>query len=607
MVETVEEETEGKGPTGVEIIKAASDYLRGTLAEEFADPQIFISDAAYQLLKFHGSYQQDDRDLRNDRRRAGETYAFSFMVRLRLPGGDVHPDLFLALDRLADDLGNGTLRLTTRQSVQVHGIGKHDLRTVIRTINAELSSTLGACGDVNRNVMASSAPLATPAYQLVREAARRISTHLLPRSGAYAELWLDADEAGGGQELARIGAEGGPVEGNGPAAAGAATIEADVEPLYGRTYLPRKFKTAVAVAGDNSVDLFTNDLGLVPIFEADRHVGWNVYVGGGLGRTHRKPETFPRLADALGFVGVDDLLTVAEAVVIVQRDHGDRSNRRHARLKYLIHDRGIDWFRERVEEVSGLAIEPARPVEWTRGDDLLGWREQGDGRWFLGLRVMNGRLADRTDGPRWRSALRQIATELRVSMRITPNQNLYLLDVSPAQRFRVDAILASHGVESGADTRGLRRLSMACPALPTCGLAVTEAERALPDVLDSLQETFDAVGVSDAVPTVRMTGCPNGCARPYVAEIGLVGDAVERYQVWLGGDSAGTRLARHVADRVHRDQLPALIEPLLVRYRDERLDGEAFGDFFDRVQPELPVLEPMPRPVRHERVAEAVA
>ncbi len=550
MVKSVEEETEGKGPTGVEILKAASDYLRGSLAEEFADPQVYISDAAYQLLKFHGSYQQDDRDLRNERRRAGETYAFSFMVRLRLPGGDVHPELFLALDRLADEIGNGTLRLTTRQSVQLHGIGKHDLRTVIRTINAELSSTLGACGDVNRNVMASSAPLATPAYELVRDTARRISTHLLPKSGAYAELWLDADEAGGGQELARIGAQGKTVEGNSPAteidaaapAESAASSATDVEPIYGPTYLPRKFKTAVAVAGDNSVDLFTNDLGVVPIFDGDRHVGWNLYVGGGLGRTHRKPETFPRLADALGFIGVDDLLPVAEAVVIVQRDNGDRTNRRHARLKYLIHERGIDWFREQVEAASGVTIEPARPVEWTRGDDLLGWHEQGDGRWFLGLRVMNGRLADRAEGPQWRSALRHIATELGLSIRITPNQNAYLLDVTPAQRFRVDEILAANAIESGADTRGLRRLSMACPALPTCGLAVTEAERALPGMLDTLQVTFDAVGVSDAVPTVRMTGCPNGCARPYVAEIGLVGDAVDRYQVWLGGDAAGTRL-----------------------------------------------------------------
>ena len=493
MVDTVEEETEGKGPTGVEILKAASDYLRGSLAEEFAGPEVFISDAAYQLLKFHGSYQQDDRDLRNERRRAGETYAFSFMVRLRLPGGDVHPELYLALDRLADEIGNGTLRLTTRQSVQLHGIGKHDLRTVIRTINAELSSTLGACGDVNRNVMASSAPLATPAYALVQDAARRISTHLLPRSGAYAELWLDADEAGGGKELARIGESGRAVAGNeaGSASDGSgsgtradaypAPAATDVEPIYGRTYLPRKFKAAVAVAGDNSVDLFTNDIGFVPIFDGERHIGWNVYVGGGLGRTHRKPETFPRLADALGFVGVDDLLPIAEAVVIVQRDNGDRTNRRHARLKYLIHERGIEWFREQVIAQSGVAIEPARTVEWTRGDDLLGWHEQGDGRWFLGLRVMNGRVADREDGPRWRSALRQIATELGLAMRITPNQNLYLRDVSPAQRFRVDEILAANAIESGAELRGLRRLSMACPALPTCGLAVTEAERALPD------------------------------------------------------------------------------------------------------------------------------
>jgi sulfite reductase (ferredoxin) len=589
MTELIEATSDERQPNGVEQLKAASDFLRGSLAEEFADPNVFISDAAYQLLKFHGSYQQDDRDLRNERRRAGESFAFSFMVRLRLPGGDLHPELYLALDRLSEEIGNGTVRLTTRQSVQLHGIGKRDLRTVIRAINAHLSSTLGACGDVNRNVMASSAPFATTPYELVRDAARRISTHLLPRTSAYAELWLDADEAGGGQELARIGPGAGQ----------------DHEPLYGPTYLPRKFKTAVAVAGDNSVDLFTNDLGVVPIFEDDRHVGWNIYVGGGLGRTHRKPETFPRLADPLGFIAVDDLLAVSEAVVTVQRDHGDRTNRRHARLKYLIAERGIDWFRERVKEVSGLTIELPRPVEWARGDDLMGWHEQGDGRWFLGLRVLNGRLADHDDGPRWRSALRAIALELQLPMRITPNQNLYLVGVGAAERFRVDAILAQHGVADGANVRGLRRLAMACPALPTCGLAVTEAERALPGVLDSLQAAFDAAGLDDTATTLRMTGCPNGCARPYVAEIGLVGDAVDRYQVWLGGDAAGTRMARQVADRVHRDQLPALLEPVLRRYHDERIEGEALGDFIDRTRPELGAVEAVRRPVRE--AAEALA
>jgi sulfite reductase (ferredoxin) len=550
--------------SGVETLKVQSDGLRAPLIEEFASDTTHITDAGYQILKFHGSYQQDDRDLRNDLRKAGEEYAFSFMIRLRLPGGDVHPELWLALDALASEHGNETLRLTTRQSIQLHGVLKGELKTVIRAVNDNLSSTLGACGDVNRNVMSAPAPYRRRDYAVVQEAARSISDHLLPRTRAYAELWLDGDE------VARIGPE-----------AGAAGVP-DVEPIYGKTYLPRKFKTAVTVAGDNSVDLFTNDLGVVPFFDGETVVGWNIYVGGGLGRTHKKAATFPRLADELGFIAADDLLRTAEAVVTVQRDHGDRTNRRHARLKYLIHDRGIEWFRAKVAAAAGITLAPARPVEWGRFDDLLGWHEQGDGAWFLGLRVMNGRVLDDADG-QIRSALRTIAG-LGVAFRITPNQNVYLLDIPAGQRPLIDGILADHGVAPADSFRGLRKLAMACPALPTCGQAVTEAERVLPAVLDSLQAVFDDVGLGDATPTVRMTGCPNGCARPYVAEIGLVGDAVDRYQVWLGGDTAGTRLATAVADRVHTVDLPALLRPLLERYRDERLEGEALGDFLTRAE-----------------------
>jgi sulfite reductase (ferredoxin) len=553
--------------SGVEILKEQSDGLRAPLLQEFAAPTTHITDAGYQILKFHGSYQQDDRDLRNDRRKAGEEYAFSFMIRLRLPGGDVHPALWLALDRIAGEYGNDTLRLTTRQSVQLHGVLKHDLRTVIRAVNDELASTLGACGDVNRNVMAAPAPLARPDYLAVREASRAIGTHLLPKTRAYAELWLDGDE------VARVGADAG----------GGEVQPGDVEPIYGTTYLPRKFKTAVTVPGDNSIDLFTNDLGVVPFLDDGETVaGWNIYVGGGLGRTHKKPATFPRLADALGFVGPDELIRVAEAVVIVQRDHGDRTNRRHARLKYLIHDRGIDWFRGQVEAAGGFTFEAPRPVAWTRFDDLLGWHAQGDGNWFHGLRVMNGRVFDGDEG-RYRSALRAIAA-LGIAFRITANQNVYLIDVTLRQRYVVDQILSDHGIASAETVRGLRRLAMACPALPTCGLAVAEAERALPGVLDTLQVLFDELGLGDETPTIRMTGCPNGCARAYVAEIGLVGDAVDRYQVWLGGDSAGTRLATAVAERVHKADLPALLRPLLERYRDERRSGEALGDFLARAE-----------------------
>ncbi|HEV8488994.1 MAG TPA: NADPH-dependent assimilatory sulfite reductase hemoprotein subunit [Candidatus Limnocylindrales bacterium] len=547
--------------SGVETLKASSNYLRDPLVAEFAAGGTHITDDGYQILKFHGSYQQDDRDQRNDRRKGGQEFAFGFMIRLRIPGGDIHPDLWVALDDLAARFGRSTIRLTTRQSVQLHFIPKGDLRTVIRTINDHLASTLGACGDVNRNVMAAPLPLADPRYRTVRDAARALSDHLLPRTRAYAELWLD------GTEIARIGPDDGePLE---------------EEPLYGRTYLPRKFKSCVTVAGDNSVDLFTHDLGFAGIFDGDDLVGWNVYVGGGLGRTHRKPETFPRLADPLGFVGPAEFLRAATGVVVAQRDLGDRTNRRHGRLKYLIADRGIDWFRSEVEAASGLRFEPARIVAWNRSDDRLGWHPQGDGRWFAGLRIANGRVRD-AGAVRLRTALRAIAREHGVAVRVTPNQNVYLVDVPAERRAPVTDLLDEHGIERPEDVRGLRRLAMACPALPTCGLAIAEAERALPAVLEELQAVFDGVGLGEATPTVRMTGCPNGCARPYVAEIGLVGDAVDRYQVWLGGDGAGTRLARAVAERVHKADLPAALRPLLVRYRDEGEPDEGFGDFVTR-------------------------
>jgi sulfite reductase (ferredoxin) len=552
---------------GVEALKASSDFLRDPLVEELAAGGNQVSDDAYQILKFHGSYQQDDRDQRNARRKAGEEYAYGFMIRLRLPGGEVHPGLWTALDDLAGEFGRDTLRLTTRQSIQLHFVPKADLRTVIRTINDHLASTLGACGDVNRNVMAAPLPRSDGRYAAVRDAARAISEHLLPRTRAYAELWLD------GEEVARIGPDGEP--------------SIDDEPIYGRTYLPRKFKTCVTVAGDNSVDLFTHDLGVAGVFDGETLLGWNVYVGGGLGRTHRKPETFPRLADPLGFVVPGDLLRIAESIVIVQRDHGDRGDRRHARLKYLIHDRGIEWFRARVEEVAGLSLSPLVPVTWDRADDRLGWHPQGDGAWFHGLRIENGRVRDEDGGAALRSALRSLARDEGLALRITPNQNVYILDVPADRRGAVDELLARHRIPPSDRVLGLHQLSMACPALPTCGLAVTDAERALPGVLDDLQALFDELGLHETVPTVRMTGCPNGCARPYVAEIGLVGDAVDRYQVWLGGDTAGTRLARPVADRVPKADLPAFLRPLLERYRETRLDGESLGDFAARAGMEV--------------------
>jgi sulfite reductase (ferredoxin) len=574
-------------PSGVERLKVESHWLRDPLVAEFAAGGTHITDNGYQILKFHGSYQQDDRDVRNDRRKAGVEYDFGFMIRLRVAGGDIPPALWLALDDLATRFGRSSIRLTTRQSVQLHFIPKGDVKTVIRTVNDALSSTLGACGDVNRNVMAAPLPVADPRYLTARAMAVTLSEQLLPRTRAYAELWLD------GTEIARVGpADGEPIE---------------EEPLYGHTYLPRKFKTCVTVAGDNSIDLFTHDLGLAGFFGAGGELeGWNVYVGGGLGRTHRKPETYPRLADALGFIAPGQECAIAEAVVRVQRDWGDRTNRRHARLKYTIDDKGLDWFRAEVERESGIRLRPARPVDWDRADDQLGWHEQGDGAWFAGIRIANGRVRDGDrDDVDLRAGLRALA-RAGFGFRVTPNQNLYLVDVPAAERGKAASILADHGVETGDKLRGIARLAMACPALPTCGLAVTEAERVIGSVVAELQAELDKLDLDDEVrPSVRMTGCPNGCARPYVAEIGLVGDAVDRYQVWLGGDAAGTRLATPVVEGVKRADLPDLLRPVLERFRDERQPGEALGDFIARAG--ITRLEYANGPVRHLRPAAAPA
>ena len=545
-------------PSKVEGIKAESDGLRGTIARELAEPTTRFGDDDAQLLKFHGVYQQEDRDLRKASRGTGLEKTHSFMVRTKNPGGHASGRLFLALAELADSHGNGTLRVTTRQGFQLHGVSKGELRHTIATIGANLGSTLGACGDINRNVMAPAAPFAAKGYAIARETAHAIAELLTPRTAAYYEIWNEG-------ELLHTSAV------------------ADDDPLYRDVYLPRKLKIAVAAPGDNSVDILTNDVGVVPVLSpTDVLLGFDLFVGGGLGMTHRKPDTFPRLADAFGFVEPEDLLRVVRAVVEVQRDFGDRTNRKHARLKYTIADRGLAWFTSEVERYAGLRLAAFRALPAWQQRDYLGWQEQGDGRLCLGLSIENGRIRD--DVAHTKSALRAIVAEFGLDLVLTPQQNVLLVDVPAAQRCAIDAILSAHGVRPIETVSLLERHAMACPALPTCGLALAEAERALPALVDALEARLAELGLGDEPIAIRMTGCPNGCARPYMSEIGIVGVSADRYNVSLGGSLHGVRLNRVYRELVPTADIVATLDPLFVAFAAERRAGEAFGDFCLRTQ-----------------------
>ena len=537
----------------VEVLKEASRQLRGTIASDLSGEAPSVGDVSKQLLKFHGLYEQDDRE----RRKEG-TKSYSFMIRSKLPGGRLTPAQYLAHDELADRFGNGTLRITTRQDFQLHGVLKHDVKASIAAMNRALVTTFGACGDVVRNVACCPLPADDPMRAALLEVAREISDRTMPCTRAYHEIWLDGE----------LQQDGGDV--------------ADDEPVYGRAYLPRKFKIAVAYPGDNCVDVFTQDVGIVALAEGDALAGFNVLVGGGQGMTHNKPETFPRLGDPLAFVGPAELVDVVEQIVCVQRDHGDRSNRRHARLKYLIHDRGVDWFRREVEARLGRSLAPARPMPPFTLELHLGWRRQSSGRWSLGIPVENGRLQD-AGGIRLKSAVRAIVAQFGKPVILTANQDLLLTDIADDERAAIESELDRHGVVRDHELSQVHLHSMACPALPTCGLALADAERALPAVVRELEGEIARLGLASERITVRMTGCPNGCARPYVADIGFVGRSLDRYVVLVGGRSDGTRLNRAYRDLVPGQALVATVMPLLVHYKQSRADGESFGDFCDRV------------------------
>ncbi|MBI4781442.1 MAG: sulfite reductase, ferredoxin dependent [Oscillatoriophycideae cyanobacterium NC_groundwater_1537_Pr4_S-0.65um_50_18] len=557
----------------VEGIKERSNALREPVATELLQDTTHFSEDGIQILKFHGSYQQDNRD----NRVKGQEKDYSFMLRTRNPGGYIPAQLYLTLDKLADEYGNHTLRATTRQGFQLHGVPKQNLKTVISSIVRNMGSTLGACGDLSRNVMAPAAPYKNrPEYVLAREYAERLADLLTPQTEAYYEIWLDGEKA--------LTAEPHPDvvaalhrNGNGT------IIHDTAEPIYGVHYMPRKFKACVTVPGDNSVDLFSQDLSLVVITDSQGELeGFNIYAGGGLARTHNKEETFPRLADPIGYVDKADIYDAAKAIVATQRDYGDRFNRRHARLKYLLHDWGVDQFREKVESYLGKPMQPLKPTaEWAY-KDYLGWHEQGDGKLFLGLSVENGRVKDESS-LQLKTALREIEEKFQLPLRLTPSQDLVLYEIDPADQEEIQGILDRTGVKRVEQLDPLVRISMACPALPTCGLAVTESERVMPSILDRVRALLDKVGLPQESFITRMTGCPNGCARPYLAELGFVGQSPESYQIWLGAAPNQTRLSQAYIDNMPIADLEATLEPLFVYFKKNRKKGESFGDFCDRV------------------------
>jgi sulfite reductase (ferredoxin) len=568
-------------PSKVEAVKVASQYLKLILAEDLVNGQTHISEDAASVLKFHGSYQQDDRDVRTQMKREGKEKAFQFMVRVRMPGGKLSTaDQYLTCARLAETVGNGTLRVTTRQEFQLHGVLKADLGTTIRAINEALLSTLAACGDVERNVLSCPAPIRDALHDALQADADRWASHAAPRTSSYWDIWLDGE---------RIENPLLPP----PQPAQVHTAGDDpVEPLYGKAYLPRKFKTAFAFPDDNCTDVHANDLGYLAVVEGGEIRGYNVLVGGGLGTTPSAQKTFPFLGVPLCYVDRADILRIGEAVLKVFRDFGNRSDRKRARLKYIIHDWGLPAFRAKVEEYLGGPLEDPKPVFVTGVDDHLGWHEQGDGKLFLGLPVENGRIKD--DGPyRLFSGLKAFFERYRTPARLTCQQSILLADIEPSWKPAVERWLEEYGIATVEQVSTVRRWSMACPALPTCGLAVTEAERALPSVLDELEAELIRLGLDGERFTVRMTGCPNGCARPYNAEIGLVGRSASKnpdgtpgpgtYTIFLGGRTTGERLNVEYKDYVPIDRVVAELSPVLARFKAERLDNETFGDFCHRL------------------------
>ncbi|XP_031121814.1 sulfite reductase 1 [ferredoxin], chloroplastic-like [Ipomoea triloba] len=549
----------------VEIFKEQSNFIRYPLNEEILTDAPNINEAATQLIKFHGSYQQYNRDERGKR-------SYSFMLRTKNPGGKVPNRLYLAMDDLADQFGIGTLRLTTRQTFQLHGVLKKDLKTVMGTIIRNMGSTLGACGDLNRNVLAPAAPYVNKSYLFAQQTADDIAALLTPQSGFYYDVWVDGERFMSAESPEVVKAREDNSHGT--------NFPDSAEPIYGTQFLPRKFKVAVTVPTDNSVDLFTNDIGIAVVSDENGEPqGFNIYVGGGMGRTHRMETTFARLAEPLGYVPKEDILYAVKAIVVTQREYGRRDDRRYSRMKYLLSSWGIEKFRNVVEQYYGKTFEPCRDLPEWEFKSYLGWHEQGDGRLFCGLHVDNGRIKGET-----KKMLREVIEKYNLDVRITPNQNMILCDIQHAWKDSIATALAQAGLLEPRQVDPLNLTAMACPAFPLCPLAITEAERGIPDILKRVRAMFEKVGLENEESiVVRVTGCPNGCARPYMAELGLVGDGPNSYQIWLGGTTNQTSLAKPFKDKAKIQDLEKVLEPLFYHWKQNRQASESFGDFTTRM------------------------
>lgn len=539
----------------MEHIKNRSNYLRGTIKEGLADEITgAIAEDDTKLLKFHGSYMQDDRDIRDERRKQKLEPAYSFMIRVRVPGGTATADQWVAMDDISTEYANNTIKLTTRQAFQFHGILKRNLKSSMQSIHHAVMDSLAACGDVNRNVMCNPNPYQSGVHKEVDTLATQISDHLSPQTGAYHEIWLDDEKIIDTKE--------------------------EVEPMYGKTYLPRKFKIGIAVPPSNDIDVYSQDIGLIAVIEDDQLVGFNVTVGGGMGMTHGDTKTYPQVGRLLGYFPKEEAVDVCEKILTIQRDYGNRENRKNARFKYTVDRLGVDFIREELNKRLGWEIEEAKPFEFKHNGDRYGWTE-GSGKWHFTLFIQNGRVKDTYDY-KLKTALREIAEIHTGDFRLTPNQNLIIANVAKSKKQQIQKIIDKYGITDGEHYTGLRRNSMACVAFPTCGLAMAESERYLPTLINKIEGLLDEAGLNEEEITIRMTGCPNGCARPALAEIAFIGKAPGKYNMYLGGGFTGDRLNKLFKENIGEDEILESLKPILIQYGKEKNDGEHFGDFVIR-------------------------